>query len=165
MTSQGQGHSSTVKGHRTKISYVAHLPLMGSPQAQIGYVGIYILDTGTSMTFPRSRSQCHGQRIKFHAHAHLASWVVHRHKLAMLLLICWTQGHKIFKVKLIAPRSKVTGSKFNAHAHLLLMGSSQAHIGINILDTGGLFFEALKSADHVFLCLKKLCRLAVFNPG
>ena len=39
--------------------------------------------------------------------------------------------HKIPKVRVRAPRLKVTGSKFYAHAHLPLMGSPQAQIGHN----------------------------------
>ena len=48
-------------------------------------------------------------------------------------------GHKISKVKVMAPRSKVTGPKVHAYAHLPLMSSCHTqtdHIGINTLDTG-----------------------------
>ena len=48
--------------------------------------------------------------------------------------------HKIHKVKVITRRSKATGPKFYACAHLPVMGSPQAkigHININTLDIGG----------------------------
>ncbi len=52
------------------------------------------------------------------------SWVVHRHKLVTLALIPLTCSiHKNLKVKVMAPRSKATGPKFHAHAHLPFMGS------------------------------------------
>ena len=57
------------------------------------------------------------------------SWVIRRDKLTTLALIHQYIGHKsshkIFKVKVIAPRSKVTGPKFYARAHPPLMGSPQ----------------------------------------
>ena len=62
------------------------------------------------------------------------SWVVYTHKLAKLAAIPWTQeGTQDFQGQ--GHSSNVKGSKFHAHAHLPLLGSPQAHIGINSLDT------------------------------
>ncbi len=72
----------------------AHLPLMGSSQAQTGQVCINALDTGVFIRIPRSRSQWQGQRSQdqnvmlMHIYPSL---VAHRHKMAKMASIPWIQ--------------------------------------------------------------------------
>ena len=88
--SQGQGHGSKVKCHRTKIL----CPCTSIPQTQTGHIGINTIDTGASTRIPRSRSWLQGQRSQDQnsmlMHSYL-SWILHRGRLATLASIPWTQ--------------------------------------------------------------------------
>ena len=89
--SEGQDHGSKVKGHRTK--FYAHLSIMGSPQTQTGHVGIHTLHwrvyKNPKVKVMAPRPKVTGQKcMPMHIYP---SWVVHRHKLATLASIIWTQ--------------------------------------------------------------------------
>ena len=72
----------------------AHLSLMGSSQTQTGHTGINTMGTGAFRRIKRSRSWLQLQRwedqnfMPMHIYP---SWIVHRHKLATLVSILWTQ--------------------------------------------------------------------------
>ena len=71
------------------------------------------------------------------------SWVVYIPKLINVAPILWAHHvapkfYKISKVKVIAPRSKVTGADWHVPGHLPFMGSPHTQNGycsINMLDT------------------------------
>ena len=79
-----------------KLHGHAHLPLMGSPQAQISHISINTLGTGASTRIPRSRSWIQGQRSQdqnFMPMYIYASWVAHMHKQETLASMHWAQEH------------------------------------------------------------------------
>ena len=128
-----------------KLNGHAQLSLMGSPQAQTGHNGVNTFGTGGSTRILRLKVMAARSNVtgpKFHAHAHLplvGPRVVQRHKLATLASIPWAQEHpQEFQGQGHGTKVKVTEPKFNAHAHLPLMGSPQAktdHLASNILGT------------------------------
>ena len=82
----------------------------------------------------------HGSKVKeqkFCAHTHLSFMGSPHAQTGNTCIITLDSVHKIPKVKVMTPRSKVTCPKIHTRAHLLLMGSPHTqtdHIGINTLD-------------------------------
>ena len=149
--SQYQGHSSKVKGHRTKIPCTCtSTPHGQSTGTKIGHIDINTLDTAASTRFPWSRSLCQGQS-QYQEHSSKVKG--HRTNIPCPCTSTphgqstgtkWPQWHqylghrsvyKISKFKVIAPKSKVAEPKFHAHAHLHLMGGPHTQFGLGNLNT------------------------------
>ncbi len=81
----------------TNFYTCAYKPCIHNPQVHIDHDGINTLDTGGSTRLPRSRPRLHGQwrqdlnSMSMHIYP---SWAVHRHGLATLTSIPWTQQHQ-----------------------------------------------------------------------